>query len=142
MTVSYLFSHDVKEWGNETEPFTKSQLILAAQCIMGAALERIEGEIEAPERQVMGAALTLYERGALEAAGMALAVLYVQVSKDDEGMGIYDALGQSGVNGVAFDAMIKTWVTDACNPMNAVPETPNSRPWAEAWVERLFPETA
>lgn len=144
---SYLFSHDVKEWGNETEPFSKSQLILAAQCIMAAVLERIDGEIETPERREEGVALTAYERGALEAAGMALAVLYIQVSGDDEGLTIGDALGSSFINGVAFDTMIKIWVDDTVNFRKTAiaihpplePKFPNSRPWAEAWVERLFP---
>ena len=81
------------------EPFTREQIAFAAECILVGALDMIESglpsNIEWTEREgvTMGTAsttLAAYERGALEAAGEALSILYAQLSGD--GMGCYDAL--------------------------------------------------
>ncbi len=87
------------------EPFTLEQLAFAADCILVGALDMIESglpdRIEWAERQAQSSkegsdptALTAYERGALEAAGEALSILYAQLSGD--GMGCYDALCEAG----------------------------------------------
>jgi hypothetical protein len=61
------------------------QLAFVTGIILGAAMDRIEGEDDGQN---------LYAQGALECAGMALSALYYQVT--GEPMGILDALEVAG----------------------------------------------
>lgn len=78
--------------------FDREQLIFVVQSILGGTLDRIDSGLpnncDWDERvRVAGdraEALTSYDRGALESAGMALGIFYAQLT--DDGLGIYDAL--------------------------------------------------
>jgi hypothetical protein len=86
--------------------FDRDQIIFVAELILVAALDRIESCMPTAgitwEERLKGvngyhsdaAKITAYEAGALETAGMALAVFYAQLT--DDGLGIGDALGVAG----------------------------------------------
>ena len=96
----------------------RTQLVFIAETILVAALDRIEsgmptanttwderGELAGSEDAAKR--LVPYEHGALETAGLALAVLYAQLT--DDGLGIGDALVCAG----EFDRAIERWVATA-----------------------------
>lgn len=100
--------------------YDREQIIFAAEAILCGALDRIEDglptniDLEWAERKKElgpGSALSAYERGALEGAGMALAVLYAQLNND--GLGIYDALCCAGDFHKQVEAMMRNaWFND------------------------------
>jgi len=72
---------------------------------------------------------------------MALSILYAQTKRGtdpdfDDGIASHDALAASCLGDISFDTMIKLWI------FSESPDVPNTRPWAEAWVENLFPESS
>lgn len=69
--------------------FDKEQLIFVVECILIGALDRLENLADDFDDE-RSSSLELYEKGALEGAGMALGVFYAQLT--DDGLGIYDAL--------------------------------------------------
>jgi hypothetical protein len=100
------------------EKFTRKQLVFVVEAILAAALDRIEAGMptsgvtwEERLRHVGGDSdaaceCQAYERGAMEAAGMALGVLYAQLT--DDGLGIIDALDAAN----NFDGAVDNWVHD------------------------------
>ncbi len=72
-----------------TPKLIRSQLVFAAECIIAAAIDRADGERGDNLRKIAEGSET-YVNGAIECAGMALAILAAQVT--GEGVGINDAL--------------------------------------------------
>lgn len=146
--------------------FDRAQLVFVVEAILASVLDRLEcglpHEIEWQERQKFcdpvyknAVGLLAYERGALEQAGMSMAVFYAQLTND--GLGIYDAL----VEADKFDEAVEQWVANAWEDEGRVvkdrqmklrtkangryrlsdlyPDMPNAHRHAEAFV-RVFVE--
>ena len=98
------------------DKFTREQLIFIVEAALVAAVDRIESGMptsgltwEERLEYVNGVdrhagSLTAYDRGALESAGMTIAILYAQCT--DDGIGIGDALATAG----KFCKAVKEWV--------------------------------
>jgi hypothetical protein len=145
--------------------FTREQLVFTAEAILIAALDRIESGL--PDVIALGdrkdlaggnppEELNSWDRGALETAGMALAVYYANLT--DDGLGIGDALVCAG----DFDSQVEKFVKDCWEDegkailkkladhrakkqsfqMKSVyPKSyPDCHKHAEAFVEKCFPE--
>jgi hypothetical protein len=103
-----------------TEKFTRPQLVFVVDCILIGALDRFDStlpdNIDWDERKKYAGAgdplaLTDYERGGLETAGMALGVLFAQLT--GEGLGIYDALAEAGKFHNACETLVaKAWADE------------------------------
>jgi hypothetical protein len=146
--------------------FKREQLVLVAELILVSALDRIEsctptgGTTDWQDRLALvnqvhndGVKLTAYESGAVETAGMALAVLYAQLT--DDGLGIGDALHCAdrfddacgnwiaavwGDQGVAVRAKIKQLGPGGWTVGDAYTNYPDCRKHAEAFVDECFAE--
>ena len=89
--------------------FTKSQLIFATETILIGALDRIASGLPdqvSYEARFNAQKLSSYDKGALEGAGMSLAVLYAQLT--DDGLGIGDALMCAGKFNEACELLVAT----------------------------------
>jgi len=146
--------------------FDREQLVFFAEAVLCSALDRIESGmptsgIDWKERlhyenciDQNAKTLTSWDRGALETAGMALAVFYAQLTGD--GLAICDALACAD----SFDDAVEQWVEttwadegeavrkridDLCSSQhwpisNAYVNYPDCRRHAEAFVDRVFTE--
>lgn len=129
-------------------PFTKQQLVFFAEAIMASAMDMISGGLDAGTTRSKEQKLQSYERGALETAGMSLAVLYAQLTglpgmPPDDGLGVYDALTSGKIEELTFDNMIEKWVSTSVEAGKNTAEGgyhPDPHPWAVVWVETLFPD--
>jgi hypothetical protein len=151
--------------GYQGQKFTREQLVFVAEAILAAAVDRIEGgmptsDVTWEERlKVVGGdaeaagRLTSYDQGVLETTGMALAVLYAQLTGD--GLGIGDALGEAD----RFEQAVENWVHTAWrdkgeavaarierfhgttwNIADAYANYPDCRRHAKAFVDNVFDE--
>jgi len=142
-------------------PMDKEQLIFAADVILAGVLDVITSglpdSISAKDRASFGGHLgdlTTYDTGALNAAGMSLAVLFAQYNYKGEGLGVSDALVCAG----GFDDVVRQFVAEAWQnegqdtlsrkeklgdsySMNDLyPNYPDIRKHAEAFVNEVFTE--
>lgn len=96
----------MKSWTGQT--WTKDQLVFMVEAVLVGVIDRlwlpdddIEGEREESD-------LLAYEKGALEAAGMTLGVMYAKITND--GLGIYDALSAAGGFDAACERLVaRSW---------------------------------
>lgn len=147
--------------------FDREQLIFVVECSLVGALDRIDSGlpdcITADDRRsYVGDTtdgspitwLTDYENGALESAGMALAVLYAQLN--DDGLGVHDALVCAGGFYEACIRLVsRAWrndgkaIVERCAQLqqSGVSTTrravygddyPNTRRHAETFVDKVF----
>lgn len=141
--------------------FDREQLIFMVETILIGALDRIESSLPTSgakfkDRQTQlhpspPTDLSWYERGALEAAGMSLAVLYAQLTND--GLGIGDALYCAGSFNEACEKLVfNTWIDEGKAVIKAekarrntvytidkvYPNYPDTRKHAEAFVNKVF----
>lgn len=96
--------------------FTRDQLVFVVEATLTSAIDRIESNMPTsgmtwkdrqsyvPNLDTHPGRLSGYEQGALECAGMAIAVLYAQLT--DDGIGIGDAIHCAG----KFDEAVNAWV--------------------------------
>jgi hypothetical protein len=144
--------------------FTRDQLVFVAEAALVSVIDRIESNmptsgmtwedrISYVNADINPGRLSSYERGALECAGMALAVLFAQLT--DDGISIYDALRCAG----KFDEAVDAWVTTTWQDQGkaviarmkqlgqggwTIPQAyenyPDCHKHAEAFVDDLFKE--
>lgn len=139
--------------------FDREQLVFMVDCILIAALDRIEESlphngISALDRAEFVKEVTkpsYYEYGGLETAGMALAVLYAQLTND--GLGIYDALTCANNFHKTCEQLVENaWMNDGKairQRMDSGSKTmkelygnhyPDTRYHAEMFVDNVFTE--
>lgn len=143
--------------------FSREQLLLVVEAILCSALDRIESgqptsgvtwedRLELVNKvNTHAGKLGSYERGAMEMAGMALAVLFANLT--DDGIGIYDALHCADAFEKAVEAWVElTWsdhgaaVRQRMNELGeggwqikqAYTNYPDAKHHAEAFVNELF----
>lgn len=141
--------------------FDREQLVFMVDTILIGALDRIESglptsSVSYKERKEQlhpspPASMSWYERGALEAAGMSLGVLYAQLT--DDGLGIGDALHCADKFDEACENLVHdTWIDEGKAVIDAekarlgtqytVEEVyanyPDTRKHAESFVDKVF----
>lgn len=145
-------------------PFSREQSIFVVEAILCSVLDRIESGlpscIDWKDRKDYAnridndpLSMSAYDRGAMEAAGMALGVFYAQLS--DDGLGIYDALACASVNDVDFPTACERLISESWADKgkrikkrlkinNTTLEKaygdlwPNTRLYAESFVDAIF----
>lgn len=157
----------VKSLYKGTVKFDREQLVFVAYTILDGAFDRLSGgmpeDCEWKERKCK--TLSSYERGGLEAAGMALGVLFAQLSeftKHPDGLGIYDALVCADNFHLKIETFVKTAWADKGKAIHKLKEAigigvsydpvtelydkaypglyPDIHKHAEAFVDRVFDE--
>jgi hypothetical protein len=145
-----------------TKRFDGEQLVFMVETVLIGALDRIQAGLpdstnwkDRTANNQTAQAVSWYEHGALEAAGMTLAVLYAQLT--DDGLAIGDALTCADNFLEACENLVqKSWYDEgeavqtavkAMTPGMSYPEMynrvypgiwPDTRKHAEAFVDRVF----
>lgn len=152
---SILAQHDLAPAQNTHylgPPFSRDQLVFVVWAAIAAALDQFSGtmpdDIEWADRKNLingfdrhPTRLVAYERGAIGALAMNLAILAAQLT--DDGVGRDDALAAAGNIGVELEAAVKTAWQAKGKDIRGLPATERSRavrallPDARACAERF-----
>jgi len=135
-----------------SEKYSRQQLLFVVEVILESALDRIESGmptngIKWEDRECLlnkidcnPADFGPYDRGVMEAAGMALSVLFAQLT--DDAMGIWDALHTAD----KFDEAVRNWVIETWKDKGEVVfariKERDGRSWNIAEVYSNYPDTS